>query len=550
MAVTLNPGSGGEVIATEDIAGTDYQQVKLVDGTAASTTVIAAGGGVEAGALRVTVASDSTGVLSVDDNGGSLTVDAVSLPLPTGAATAAAQLPDGHNVTVDNASGASAVNIQDGGNSITVDATSLPLPTGAATSANQTTGNASLATIAGAVSGTEMQVDIVSGAVAGTEYTEDAVVPANPQGPAMVAERDDALSTLTPAAGDWTHLRTDSQGALWVNAVNADGTNNIGTAAGATDSGVPILAVRDDALTTLTDPDGDYVPIRVNSTGAIHVTGGGGGTEYNVSDAGPTVVTMAGAVRDDTLTTLTEVDGDATLLRVNSTGALHVTDSAGNVATLDGNTIDLGNGAVGAGTQRVTIASDTTGVLSVDDNGGSLTVDGSVSLAAAIPAGTNNIGDVDIASALPAGTNNIGDVDIASAIPAGANVIGDVGISGARTSGGTTIFRSIDLDETEEQIKGTAGQVYWLHCMNMAATVRYLKFYNATAATVVVGTTTPVMTFPIPTQGDTNGAGFMLPVPNGIEFGTAITVAATTGIADADTGAPGANEVILNLGYA
>lgn len=40
---------------------------------------------------------------------------------------------------VNNASGASAVNIQDGGNSITVDATSWPLPTGASTSANQTT---------------------------------------------------------------------------------------------------------------------------------------------------------------------------------------------------------------------------------------------------------------------------------------------------------------------------------------------------------------------------------------------------------------------------
>lgn len=33
------------------------------------------GGGTEAGALRVTVATDSTGVLSVDDNGGILTVD-------------------------------------------------------------------------------------------------------------------------------------------------------------------------------------------------------------------------------------------------------------------------------------------------------------------------------------------------------------------------------------------------------------------------------------------------------------------------------------------
>lgn len=36
------------------------------------------------------------------------------------------------------------------------------------------------------------------------------------------------------------------------------------------------------------------------------------------------------------------------------------------------------------------------GVLSVDDNGGSLTVDGTVNIGAALPAGTNNIGDVDV----------------------------------------------------------------------------------------------------------------------------------------------------------
>lgn len=42
--------------------------------------VLALGGGVEASALRVTIANDSTGVLSVDDNGGSLTVDTPQLP--------------------------------------------------------------------------------------------------------------------------------------------------------------------------------------------------------------------------------------------------------------------------------------------------------------------------------------------------------------------------------------------------------------------------------------------------------------------------------------
>ena len=33
------------------------------------------GGGTESSALRVTIANDSTGVLSIDDNGGSITID-------------------------------------------------------------------------------------------------------------------------------------------------------------------------------------------------------------------------------------------------------------------------------------------------------------------------------------------------------------------------------------------------------------------------------------------------------------------------------------------
>ncbi len=74
------------------------------------------------GALKVEI-FDGGDTLTVDGSGVTQPVSAASLPLPSGAATAANQLPDGHNVTIDNASGASAVNIQDGGNSITVDGT-------------------------------------------------------------------------------------------------------------------------------------------------------------------------------------------------------------------------------------------------------------------------------------------------------------------------------------------------------------------------------------------------------------------------------------------
>lgn len=128
----------------------------------------------------------------------SIPISATSLPLPTGASTEATlstlnskiatvntsavtistSLPAGTNtigklslndgidigdVTINNASGSSAVNIQDGGNSITVDGTvgatqsgtwnvtnvsgTVSLPTGASTSGKQDTGNTSVASI-------------------------------------------------------------------------------------------------------------------------------------------------------------------------------------------------------------------------------------------------------------------------------------------------------------------------------------------------------------------------------------------------------------------
>lgn len=73
----------GGTYAFDDIGGVLYQRVKVTGGADGTATDVPVGGGVEAAALRVTVASDSTGVLSVDDNGGSLTVD-VGTALPAG----------------------------------------------------------------------------------------------------------------------------------------------------------------------------------------------------------------------------------------------------------------------------------------------------------------------------------------------------------------------------------------------------------------------------------------------------------------------------------
>lgn len=118
----------------------------------------------------------------------------------------------------------------------------------------------------------------------------------------------------------------------------------------------------------------------------------------------------------------------------------------------------------------------------------------------------------------------------------------------ATESGGASVFRSIDLDETEEEVKATAGQVYGYYFANLSGALRYLKFYNATAASTTVGTTTPVLTLPLPYSASNAACGHVsFPVP--VAFSTAITVAVTTGLADNDTGAPGANDVVLNVFY-
>jgi hypothetical protein len=270
---------------------------------------------------------------------------------------------------------------------------------------------------------------------------------------------------------------------------------------------------------------------------------------------------------------LTDTQLRATPVPVSGTvtANLSATDN-GVLDTIELNTDSLA--VVGGGTEatalRVTIANNSTGVLSVDDNGGSLTVDGTVTAnlsatdnavldtidavldsidgkvtacntgAVVLAAGTATVGKLGANSGV-----DIGDVDVAS-IAAGTNLIGDVGLS-VRTSGGATPYQNLDVDESPDQVKATAGQIYTIHAMNLTAAPLYLKIYNAAVADVTVGTTTPVHTYPVPGNADSDGAGFTLSIPNGQYYSAGITIACTTGFAVADTGAPAANACIVNL---
>jgi hypothetical protein len=112
------------------------------------------------------------------------------------------------------------------------------------------------------------------------------------------------------------------------------------------------------------------------------------------------------------------------------------------------------------------------------------------------------------------------------------------------SGGGLSTYRNLDVGTSGANVKSSAGRVYGYYFANRATAWRYLKLYDKATAPVV-GTDTPKMTLPLPPES----AGHV-PFPQGVEFANGIGVGATTGLADTDTGAPTANDVVLNLFYA
>lgn len=106
------------------------------------------------------------------------------------------------------------------------------------------------------------------------------------------------------------------------------------------------------------------------------------------------------------------------------------------------------------------------------------------------------------------------------------------------------VLRNIDVDETADAGVAQPCVMVGFVAHNKNAAVLYLKLYDkATAATV--GTDTPKMTIPI----EKTVTPTTVSIPGGVEFTAGISPGATTGVADNDTGAPGANDLVLNLFY-
>lgn len=343
---SVNEGDGGVVRMSANRSL--YVQIRDAAGNERGLNIDASG------FLAVT---DGGGTITVDDGAGSLTVDgtvAVSsittAIVPGTAATNLGKAEDAAHTSGDVGVMALAVRRDSPTSGTSADGDYATLNVA---STGRLYTSATIDTAIPAGTNNIGDVDVLS-VIPGTGATNsgkaiDSVAGATDTGFAALAIRDDALTTLTPVDGDYVPLRTTSTGALWVNVANGITSIAEDTASAGGEDGLPILVVRRDSASSGVSADGDWANLSVDSNGALRVTGGTAGTQYAEDAAAVSgdTGTMALAVRRDTAAVGSGTDGDYSTLNVNASGRLYTTS-----------TID-----------------------------------------AALPAGTNNIGDVDVLTA-------------------------------------------------------------------------------------------------------------------------------------------------------
>lgn len=191
----VNLGSNNDVTVTGTVtanlaAGTN--NIGDVDVLSVPAPLSTTGGGTEATALRVTIANDSTGVVSIDDNGGAITVD--------GSVTVSAT-----NLDIRDLVAAS-------------DAVSVHGDVGILDQLDLTNSNPAVVAIV------DSNGDQITSFGGGTQYTEDAAAAANPVGTAVNLVRQDTPATLVSTDGDNVAQRGTNYGAAYVQVVSSSGS--------------------------------------------------------------------------------------------------------------------------------------------------------------------------------------------------------------------------------------------------------------------------------------------------------------------------------------
>lgn len=448
--VELDPGTGGATIATDDVGGVQYQVVKLAVGADGAASLVA-----------------NANPIPISDAGGSLTVDAASLPLPTGASTAAKQPALGTAGTastdvlsVQGIAAMTPLQVGDNSASLTVDA-----PVGTPVFVRLSDGSAAISTLpvslatvpSHAVTNAGTFATQVDGAaltalqlIDNLVLAEDAAHGSGDPGLMPLAVRRDADTSLVGTDGDYAPLQVNASGSLKVAITAGAGSGGTSIADGATftrDTTSVTLAAAAVESSAPTLTNGDAAALSMTTGGALRVavaSGGIAGIAEDSAAAGGEEGIMMLAVRRDAASSGVSADGDFAALSVDSNGALRVVGSSGttqyaeDVAHASGDQLCIA-GAVRRDTAAVGSGTDGDySTLNVNASGRLYT---SATVDAALPAGTNNIGDVDVLTlpnvTLAAGTNTnevVGDAAHGAAVAGNPLLAGLEGRSTAPTA--------------------------------------------------------------------------------------------------------------------
>ena len=416
--VDITAGSG-TTVATDQVGTVHYQRVKLVDGTLDSTTAIPgdATNGLDVDVTRV------QGTVTVADGGSSLTVDGT--------------------VTSNAGTGFPAV-ATDGSAIVTTGTLSMG------------TDGTNAQTIKVAVTGEQYAIVVGDDGAGGWAAASVDTTLTDNESNSVAHLNVHGRNAVYNGVG-WDRVRGDTANGMDVDVTRVSGNVTVVQATGSnlnavvsgtvtSNAGTGFPAVATNASTAATTgpqimgSDGTSArAIQTTAGGVLKVDGSAttqpisgtvtanAGTGFGIATAGsaqigtgPQIMGSDGTNATRVQTTaagVLKVDGSATTQPVSGTVTANLAAGTNNIGDVDVLSVPAPLSTTGGGTEatalRVTVANDSTGVLSVDDNGGSLTVDGTVT--ANLAAGTNNIGDVDVLT-VPAPLSTTGNGTAATAL--------------------------------------------------------------------------------------------------------------------------------------
>lgn len=191
-----------------------------------------------------------------------------------------------------------------------------------------------------------------------------------------------------------------------------------------------------------------------------------------------------------------------------------------NNAQVSGTAVSVNNGTTDAGTQRMTLSSDSTGQVKLAAG---------VAAIGSLTAGSAVIGHVIADSGSTTAVTGTVAVSIATNTPtiaAGTNAIGTVNLSPTASGGWTPYFANAIT--TTVAPTAAAGKFGGYMLINLNSTPAYLQVFDTTGA-VTLGSTAPTFVIPLPANSTAaNGLAANVELANGIVIANGIKCAATT----------------------